>query len=172
MLDGGITNIRVVGGAEDPERNAWIQADPSLAPYVWPNMAMLEYAQALWSARITLSTTVIGPNPVISPSGYWSSRLPSAMLAGSMVLTDMQESVTTAWDVGGVPRQMVDGVHLVTYDSYDDAVEKARYYLAHEDERRAIAAAGCAFAKIHLTEREVVGDVILPALEAIRGGSA
>lgn len=35
-----------------------------------------------------------------------------------------------------------DGKHLVTYKSYDEMVEKARYYLEHDDEREAIAAAG------------------------------
>ena len=35
-----------------------------------------------------------------------------------------------------------DGVHLVTYDNPQDAVEKARYYIEHEDERKAIAEAG------------------------------
>lgn len=35
-----------------------------------------------------------------------------------------------------------DGKHLVTYKTLDEMVEKARYYLEHEDEREAIAKAG------------------------------
>lgn len=35
-----------------------------------------------------------------------------------------------------------DGVHLVTYKTTDEAVEKARYYIAHEEEARKIAEAG------------------------------
>lgn len=35
-----------------------------------------------------------------------------------------------------------DGVHLVTYKDLDDAVEKARYYLEHDEEREKIANAG------------------------------
>jgi len=35
-----------------------------------------------------------------------------------------------------------DGVHLVTYKTIDEAVEKAKYYLEHEDEREKIAKAG------------------------------
>lgn len=35
-----------------------------------------------------------------------------------------------------------DGKHLVMYDSLDDAVEKARYYIEHHTERQRIAQAG------------------------------
>lgn len=35
-----------------------------------------------------------------------------------------------------------DGVHLVTYKTMDEAIEKAKYYLAHDDEREKIAEAG------------------------------
>lgn len=35
-----------------------------------------------------------------------------------------------------------DGKHLVTYRTLDEMVEKAKYYLEHEDEREAIANAG------------------------------
>jgi O-antigen biosynthesis protein len=35
-----------------------------------------------------------------------------------------------------------DGKHLVTYSDLDDAVEKARWYLAHDEERERIARAG------------------------------
>ncbi len=35
-----------------------------------------------------------------------------------------------------------DGKHLVMYDSPDDMIDKAKYYLEHDDERNAIAQAG------------------------------
>ena len=35
-----------------------------------------------------------------------------------------------------------DGKHLIVYDGADDVVEKARYYLDHDDQREAIAQAG------------------------------
>lgn len=45
-------------------------------------------------------------------------------------------------DVPGVRDHFVDGKHLVLFKTIDEAVEKAKYYLAHEDERNAIAKAG------------------------------
>lgn len=44
-----------------------------------------------------------------------------------------------------VPTQgtlFTDGVHLITYRDLDDCVDKARYYLAHDEERERIAEAG------------------------------
>jgi glycosyltransferase involved in cell wall biosynthesis len=39
-------------------------------------------------------------------------------------------------------RHFEDGKHLVTFKTIDEAVEKARYYLAHDEERNRIAEAG------------------------------
>lgn len=55
------------------------------------------------------------------------------MATGSMMLTNRVPSIEDLF---------VDGKHLVLYDDFDDMVEKARYYLAHDDEREAIAEAG------------------------------
>lgn len=51
----------------------------------------------------------------------------------SFLLTDRVQSLDELF---------VDGKHCVMYDNLDEAVDKARYYLAHDDEREAIAAAG------------------------------
>lgn len=48
----------------------------------------------------------------------------------------MTSDIPTLGDV------LTPGVHLVTYKTVDEAVEKAKYYLAHEEEREAIASAG------------------------------
>lgn len=45
-------------------------------------------------------------------------------------------------DVPGVRDHFEDGKHLVLFTTIDEAVEKAKYYLSHEDERNAIAEAG------------------------------
>jgi glycosyltransferase involved in cell wall biosynthesis len=42
----------------------------------------------------------------------------------------------------GIPEMFQDGVHLVVYDGIEDLVEKATYYLQHEEERMRIAEAG------------------------------
>ncbi|MHC4322543.1 MAG: CgeB family protein, partial [Planctomycetota bacterium] len=56
-----------------------------------------------------------------------------ATATGSFLLTEYVPTIGECFE---------DGVHLVTYKDMDDAVDKARYYLEHEDEREKIAKAG------------------------------
>lgn len=56
-----------------------------------------------------------------------------AMGTGSFLLTNRIPTIEDLFE---------DGKHLVLYDSEDDMVEKARYYLAHDEERERIAEAG------------------------------
>ena len=56
-----------------------------------------------------------------------------ATATGSFLLTENIPTLSECFE---------DGVHLVTYDNMDDAIEKAKYYLEHEDEREKIARAG------------------------------
>ena len=57
------------------------------------------------------------------------------MLAtGSFLLT---EHVPTIGDFG-----LIDGQHFVSYLDLDDAVEKSKYFLKHEDKREKIAKDG------------------------------
>jgi hypothetical protein len=167
FLNGGITHIRIYGGDVEPTRNLWLQADPEFGPYVRPSVDVRGIAMVMRAAKITLSTSVISENPVISPRGYWSTRIPTAMLSNSLLLADTRASITAPWVVDGEEIALVDGEHLVTYDDEDDAVEKARYYLDNEDERREIVEAANTFAVAHLTEEEVVPKLILPAIEAL-----
>lgn len=60
-------------------------------------------------------------------------RVFEALATGSFLLTN---ELTT------LPHLFQDGVHLVTYKNHDDAVEKAKYYLDHDEEREKIAEAG------------------------------
>jgi spore maturation protein CgeB len=52
---------------------------------------------------------------------------------GTLLLTDQLE---------GLSDLFVPGREVITYTDADDLVEKARLYLAREDERAAVAAAG------------------------------
>lgn len=55
------------------------------------------------------------------------------LASGSFLLTDWVPSIDELFE---------DGKHLVLYRSLDEAVDKAKYYLAHDSEREAIAQAG------------------------------
>lgn len=58
-----------------------------------------------------------------------------AMACGAMLLTERIRG-------NGLEDLFTDGRHLVTFDSVEDLVAKVRHYLAHEEERKAIARAG------------------------------
>jgi len=60
-------------------------------------------------------------------------RLYEATGVGTLLLTDQKKNLGEIFDVGR---------EVVAYTDTNDCLEKIRYYLAHEDERQAIAAAG------------------------------
>ncbi|MGA9762562.1 MAG: glycosyltransferase [Gaiellaceae bacterium] len=60
-------------------------------------------------------------------------RLYEATGAGAMLLTDEKDNLGELFDVGS---------EVVAYGDADDLIEKIRYYLAHDQERLAIARAG------------------------------
>jgi hypothetical protein len=63
-----------------------------------------------------------------------------------------------------------DGVHCVMYDTIDEAVEKAKYYLAHDEERIKIANAGYEeVLKKHTIEHRV--DAILEKIKQFKEAS-
>jgi len=167
LLDAGITNLRLYGGHHEAEHNGWMRADPDLAHYVRPEASVHETVKAARMSNIVINTSAITPNSVISPSGYWSDRVPMTMLAGTLCLTDNPESLAVPWEVNGERRQIVDGEHLVTYDDIDDCVEKCKVLLEDHERRETVASAGREFARKHLTEGEVVPKIILPAIEAL-----
>lgn len=55
------------------------------------------------------------------------------LATGSFLLTDWVPSIDELFD---------DGKHLVLYRSLDEAIDKAKYYIAHDEEREKIAQAG------------------------------
>jgi spore maturation protein CgeB len=60
-------------------------------------------------------------------------RVFESLATGSFLLTEWVPTLSELFQ---------DGKHLVTYKTMNEAVEKAKYYLAHEDERERIAKAG------------------------------
>lgn len=64
-------------------------------------------------------------------------RLFEILSSGSFQLTNY---LPTLKDIG-----IEDGVHLVTYKTLDEMVEKAKYYIEHNEERQKIAEAGHKF---------------------------
>ena len=67
------------------------------------------------------------------PSGI-SQRVFDVLACGGFLLTNYQPEIAEYFE---------DGAELVMYSSIEDLCEKTAYYLAHEEERRAIAEAGC-----------------------------
>jgi spore maturation protein CgeB len=66
--------------------------------------------------------------------GYANNmRLYESTGVGTLLLTDAKRNLPELFDVGK---------EVVSYEGPDDLVEKIEYYLAHDDERREVAAAG------------------------------
>ncbi|MCA9913141.1 MAG: glycosyltransferase [Anaerolineae bacterium] len=72
-------------------------------------------------------------------------RLFEAAAVGAFQLVD---------DRPGVRQWFTEGEHLVMYESLDDLREKAAYYLAHDEERERISAAGRAHVLAHHTSEQ------------------
>jgi glycosyltransferase involved in cell wall biosynthesis len=88
----------------------------------------LEMYRLLRDARISLN------RHIAEAEGHANNmRLYEATGVGSLLLTNEGSNLTELFQPGS---------EVVTYADVDDLVEKARHYLAHEDERRTIAAAG------------------------------
>lgn len=62
-------------------------------------------------------------------------RVFETLACGAMLITDKIHN-------NGMEELFVDGKHLVTFETKEELVEKIRYYLEHEDERKAIARSG------------------------------
>jgi hypothetical protein len=84
-----------------------------------------EMAHIYRHSRIIFNLPIV---PTITP------RVFEAMGAGAMLLTGRADN--------GLERLFEDGVHLVTFEGDAELMEKAAYYLAHDEERMAIARAG------------------------------
>lgn len=91
-----------------------------------------DYGQALFEkCAERIGNSKIGFN--IAMKDDVNMRCFETMATGTMLLTDRISHIEELFE---------DKKHLVLYDGLDDMVEKAKYYLAHDDEREKIAQAG------------------------------
>jgi len=92
----------------------------------------------------------------ISIKDDYNMRCGEVLMTGSFLLTNWIPIFKDMESVYGLK----DGVHYVSYKTLDEMVEKAQYYIEHEDEREKIAAAGYELAINKLTYRHRVEDVL------------
>lgn len=102
--------------------------DERLARRTRPPLFGLRMFQQLRDSRVALNTHID-----ISPESASNMRLFEATGVGACLLTDWKENL---------PRLFDPEAEVVTYREAEECVEKVKYLLSHEDERRAIAAAG------------------------------
>ena len=91
---------------------------------------------------------------VLAQRNYWEDhyRLFEAMSGGAMVLSDPMLPL---------PKGLVDGTHLVVYDSIKSLKEKIIYYLEHRDERLRIAREGHKETLLHHRTWHHMEDIFL-----------
>ena len=94
-------------------------------------------------------------------AGFVSNRFFEATHNGAFLL---HQEITGMEELTGY----IDGVHYVSWADFDDLREKVKYYLAHEPERRAIAAAGAEYSRrFHSFDARVTElfEKLLPGVE-------
>ena len=95
------------------------------------------YLGAVWGIRmfsvLAASKIVINYHSDIAQSYANNMRLFEATGTGALLVTDLKENLHEMFE---------PGKEVIAYRSIDECVELVRYYLGHEDEREAIAAAG------------------------------
>lgn len=80
------------------------------------------------------AASLVGLN--VAMNGDLNLRVFETIAGGAMLLTDRLAPES------GLDELLAEGREKISYDHADDLVEKARHYLAHPDEARAIGAAG------------------------------
>ena len=60
-----------------------------------------------------------------------------------------------------IEEYFVNGKELVTYDTFEDLVKKAEYYLKHPQERRMIAKAGKKKVEALFSYHNALGDILI-----------
>lgn len=102
--------------------------DAAIAERSQPALFGISMYQKFYESQITLNTHID-----ISSEFASNMRLYEATGVGTCLLTDWKKNLHELFE---------PDVEVVTYKSAEEAVEKVHYLLAHDDERRKIAAAG------------------------------
>jgi spore maturation protein CgeB len=117
---------RIAAWESRPELPA--RVDKRITRRAHPPLFGLEMFQKLHDSKLTLNTHID-----ISSASASNMRLYEATGVGTCLLTDWKENLRDLFELEA---------EVVSYQSAEDCIEKVRYLLDHEDERRAIAAAG------------------------------
>ncbi len=125
-----LTSLPVVGKAArwESRPESPPSVDDRLAQSARPPLFGLEMFQQLRQSKVVLNTHID-----ISSNSASNLRLFEATGMGACLLTDWKENMSELLE---------PDVEAITYRSIEECVEKAQYLLAHEDERRKVAAAG------------------------------
>lgn len=91
------------------------------------------------------ASSLIGLNAAMN--GDLNLRVFETIAGGAMLLTDRLAPAA------GLDDLLIEGKEKVSYDNAADLVEKARYFLAHPDEARAIGIAGHNWFQTHFSEK-------------------
>ncbi|HLM01757.1 MAG TPA: glycosyltransferase, partial [Pyrinomonadaceae bacterium] len=111
-----------------PSAIAEQEIDARIARRTRPPVFGVKMFQLLRDSRVVLNTHID-----VSPLSASNMRLFEATGAGTCLLTDWKENLAQLFE---------PDKEVLTYRSAAECIEKIRYVLAREDERRAIAAAG------------------------------
>ena len=118
-------DIGFVGFVTFPKRAEMLDRLFKEFPNFWYGQRLFEEcAEVYRKSRIVFNTAAVDDI---------NMRCFEATATGSFLLTEWVPTLSECFE---------DGKHLVTYKTMDEAIEKARYYLEHEEEREAIAKAG------------------------------
>ena len=119
---------RLIRGATNHSGSPVPTVDPAIVNRSNGPLFGLTMFQQLRHSRVSLNTHID-----ISPINASNMRLFEATGVGSCLLTDWKANLSELFELDS---------EVVTYRDADECVEKAKYLLAHETERRSIAAAG------------------------------
>jgi len=117
----------ISGGGNGPVLSP-LTVDPQIVKRSEEPLFGLRMFQQLHDSRVALNTHID-----ISPINASNMRLFEATGVGSCLLTDWKANLSELFEPDS---------EVVTYRDADECIEKAKYLLAHESERRSIAAAG------------------------------